>query len=87
VTGRPAGEGGAPELLKTSDVTRLLGVTRSTVLSWAHRGLLDHATTPGGHLRFFRDQVAALLAAGQDVRPDEATSGQRPDEQRIKETE
>jgi excisionase family DNA binding protein len=44
-------------------VARMLGVTRSTVLSWAYRGLLDYATTPGGQLRFYRDQVEALLAA------------------------
>jgi excisionase family DNA binding protein len=87
MTDPPAGEDKAPELLKTSEVTRLLGVTRSTVLSWAYRGLLEYATTPGGQLRFFRDQVEALLAAGQDVRPDETASGQRPDERRIKEAE
>jgi excisionase family DNA binding protein len=55
-----------PELLKTSEVARLLGVTRSTVLSWAYRGFLDYTTTPGGHLRFHRDQVQALLTAGTD---------------------
>jgi excisionase family DNA binding protein len=87
MTDPPAGEDEAPELLKTSEVARLLGVTRSTVLSWAYRGLLEYATTPGGQLRFLRDQVEALLAAGQDVQPDEATSGQRPDVQRIKEAE
>jgi excisionase family DNA binding protein len=62
---------GPPELLKTSEVARMLGVTRSTVLSWAYRGFLDYATTPGGHLRFHRDQVQALLTAGQD-QPDES---------------
>jgi excisionase family DNA binding protein len=79
VTDRPAGEDKALELLKSSEVARLLGVTRSTVLSWAYRGLLDYATTPGGHLRFFRDQVETIRTAGQH-RPDEATSKQRPDE-------
>ena len=66
MTGRPARERGLPELLKTSEVAGLLGVTRSTVLSWAYRGLLDYATTPGGQLRFYRDQIEAVLAAGQD---------------------
>ena len=53
------------ELLKTSEVARLLGVTRSTVLSWAYRGFLAYASTPGGHLRFRRDQIDALRTAGQ----------------------
>jgi excisionase family DNA binding protein len=57
-----AGVSGPPELLKTSEVARLLGVTRSTVLSWAYRGLLDYATTPGGQLRFHRNQIEAILA-------------------------
>jgi excisionase family DNA binding protein len=68
VTGRREGDNETPpELLKTSEVARLLGVTRSTVLSWAYRGLLDYATTPGGQLRFCRDQVQALLTGEQDL--------------------
>jgi excisionase family DNA binding protein len=67
-------------LLKTSEVARLLGVTRSTVLSWAYRGLLDYATTPGGHLRLYRRQVEALLTAGEEplgaAPGDEPTSSQ-----------
>jgi excisionase family DNA binding protein len=58
------------ELLKTSEVARLLGVTRSTVLSWAYRGFLTYATTPGGHRRFHRDQIHALLAAEQQKAPE-----------------
>jgi excisionase family DNA binding protein len=77
VTGRPPDQDGPPELLKTSEVARLLGVTRSTVLSWAYRGLLDHATTPGGQLRFHRDQIETLLATGHDrTEPDRAAAPQ-----------
>jgi excisionase family DNA binding protein len=61
-------EGGQPELMKTSEVARRLGVARSTVLSWAYRGLLDYTRTPGGQLRFHRDQVEALRAAGTTPR-------------------
>lgn len=57
---------GPPEVLRTGEVARLLGVARSTVLSWAYRGYLDYAVTPGGQLRFYRDQVKALLVDGQD---------------------
>ena len=52
-----------PELLKTSEVARLLGVSRSTVLSWAYRGLLTYARTPSGQLRFYRQQVETMRAA------------------------
>ncbi|MWA06509.1 helix-turn-helix domain-containing protein [Actinomadura sp. LD22] len=55
-----------PELLKTSEVARRLGVSHSTVLSWAYRGLLDFARTPGGQLRFYRNQVEALRQSGTD---------------------
>jgi excisionase family DNA binding protein len=54
-----------PELLKTIEAARMLGVTRSTVLSYAYRGILDYVTTPGGQRRFYRDQVEALRAAGE----------------------
>ena len=52
------------DLLKTSEVARLLGVTRSTVLSWAYRGFLTYATTPGGHLRFHREEIDTFRATG-----------------------
>lgn len=66
MTGQRPPQDDPPELLKTSEVARLLGVARSTVLSWAYRGFLDYTTTPGGHLRFHHDQVQALLTAGSD---------------------
>jgi excisionase family DNA binding protein len=69
VTGRPDPGDGPPEMLKTSEAARLLGVSRSTVLSWAYRGLFDYTTTPGGQRRFFREQVEAFVARQYD-RPD-----------------
>ncbi|GLZ10350.1 hypothetical protein Acsp04_05850 [Actinomadura sp. NBRC 104425] len=51
-----------PELLKTSEVTQMLGVTTSTVLSWAYRGRLSFARTPGGQMRFHRQQIEAFQA-------------------------
>lgn len=76
MTDRPTGGDGSQELMKTSEVARCLGVTRSTVLSWAYRGLLDYATTPGGQLRFYHDQVETLLAAGRDRRGSQPTDDQ-----------
>ncbi|GAA2421492.1 hypothetical protein GCM10010191_36240 [Actinomadura vinacea] len=52
---------GPPEVLKTGEVARMLGVSPSTVQSWAYRGLLDYTRTPGGQLRFYRHQIEAIL--------------------------
>jgi excisionase family DNA binding protein len=50
------------ELLTTREVARLFRVTRSTVTSWAYRGLLPYTTTPTGHLRFYRASIERRLA-------------------------
>jgi excisionase family DNA binding protein len=77
VTGRHAGEDAPREVLKTSEVARLLGINRTTVLSWAYRGLFDYTTTPGGQRRFFRDQIEAYLAAQYDGPADGSRRGDR----------
>lgn len=51
-----------PELLTTAEVARLFRVARSTVTSWAYRGLLPYTTTPTGHLRFRRASIEQRLA-------------------------
>lgn len=57
---------GAPdrdgEVLTTAEVARLFRVARSTVISWAYRGLLPYTTTPTGYLRFYRDSIERLRA-------------------------
>lgn len=47
----------------------MLGVARSTLLSWAYRGFLDYATTPGGQRRFYRAQIEELQAKGWPEKP------------------
>jgi predicted site-specific integrase-resolvase len=51
-----------PELLTSAEVARLFRVARSTVISWAYRGLLPYTTTPTGHLRFHRASIERRLA-------------------------
>jgi CheY-like chemotaxis protein len=46
----------------------MMGVSPITVRSWVNRGWLQATTTPGGHRRFTRQDVAAL-AARQEPRP------------------
>jgi excisionase family DNA binding protein len=59
----------SPALLKTSEAAQMLGVARSTLLSWAYRGFLDYTTTPGGQRRFYRAQIEELQAKGWPEKP------------------
>ena len=51
-----------PQLLRSHEVAALFDVTERTVINWAASGKLASLRTMGGHLRFRRDEVAALLA-------------------------
>lgn len=53
-------------LLTTRDAARRLGVGPSTVKRWADEGLLECVRTAGGHRRFSRSQVEALLQAHRE---------------------
>ncbi|HWG74245.1 MAG TPA: helix-turn-helix domain-containing protein [Acidimicrobiales bacterium] len=55
---RPEG----PQLLRSHEVAALFDVTERTVINWAASGKLASLRTMGGHLRFRRDDVVALLA-------------------------
>lgn len=48
--------------LNPVDAAELLGVHRDTVTRWADEGKLPCWVTPGGHRRFRRSDVEALLA-------------------------
>lgn len=51
----PAAPGEAPRegsFLSRREVSRLFGVSSSTVTRWARLGLLKAIRTPGGHYRF-----------------------------------
>ena len=52
----------ADELLTPSQVAQLFGVNPKTVTRWADTGRLDYIRTPGGHRRFRRTEITALLA-------------------------
>jgi excisionase family DNA binding protein len=43
---------GARAYMTRSEVSRLYGVSASTVTRWARLGLLKAVRTPGGHYRF-----------------------------------
>lgn len=48
--------------LSPADAGRLVGVHPETIKRWADRGKLPSFLTPGGHRRFRRSDVDALLA-------------------------
>lgn len=67
--------------------SRLLGVNADSLRRWADEGRVPCITTPGGHRRFARDTLDALLepaatGAGRDVR---SSGGSRlaPDQSRV----
>jgi excisionase family DNA binding protein len=60
---------GAPKesaFLSRGEVSRLFGVSPSTVTRWARIGLLKAARTRGGHYRFPADETRRAADHGSD---------------------
>lgn len=51
----------ASDLLTPSEVAHMFRVDPKTVTRWAKAGKLSFVRTPGGHRRFRRSEVEALL--------------------------
>ena len=49
-----------PKLMLAKEVARLFRVDPKTVTRWARSGRLRCVRTPGGHRRYFTDEVRAL---------------------------
>ncbi len=52
-------------LMKPSEVAELFSVHTKTVARWAKTGHIRSVITPGGHRRFYREDVLNLLARGE----------------------
>lgn len=61
--------------LGLGEAARLLGVTANTLRRWTDRGHLRSFTTPGGHRRFPRAAIEALLPSQRSRRPQLADLG------------
>lgn len=59
---RPGYPGEPPSLLRSHEVAVLFDVTERTVINWAAASKLPSLRTVGGHLRFRREDVLALLS-------------------------
>jgi MerR family transcriptional regulator, light-induced transcriptional regulator len=63
-------------LLTTREAARLLGVGPTSIKRWADSGLIICVKTPGGHRRYDRDSVLAMLGSKTE-RPAEEPSEAR----------
>ena len=50
------------ELLTSAQIAVIFGVSSETVRQWAEAGKLNGFRTPGGHWRFRRSEIDAMLA-------------------------
>jgi excisionase family DNA binding protein len=55
--------GAAGEILTPAEVAALWKVDPKTVVRWANSGKLRSFRTPGGHRRFYREDVTRALRA------------------------
>ena len=67
-----------PGWVTLTEACRMLGVSPSTVRRWADTGMVRTYVTPGGHRRFSRPGVEALLPARPSERPSLADLGETP---------
>jgi len=51
----------SPDLFTSSGVAEVFGVSVETVRQWAEAGKLQGFRTPGGHWRFRRSEISALV--------------------------
>lgn len=58
----------AEELLTPAEVAAIFRVDPKTVTRWAKAGRISARRTLGGHRRFLKSEVDALLAAGESAR-------------------
>ena len=56
--------------MSLGEVCRALEINEATLRQWADRGRLPVYRTPGGHRRFLREDVEALLGRTQDAETD-----------------
>lgn len=67
-----------PGWVTLTEACRMLGVSPSTVRRWADTGMVRTFVTPGGHRRFSRAGLAALLPDRPTGHPSLAALGETP---------
>lgn len=69
----------APQWIGLGEASSLLGIAPGTLRRWADEGRVPVFTTPGGHRRFSRSALRALLPADRQGRPTLARLGASPE--------
>lgn len=64
--GRSRGDGQFDELMTPAEVAAVFRVDPKTVTRWAIAGRLSSIRTLGGHRRFLKTEVLALLGRGAE---------------------
>ena len=67
-----------PEWVSLTEACRLLGVSPSTVRRWGDSGMVRTFLTPGGHRRFARAGLEAMLPGRPTSRPSLTDLGETP---------
>lgn len=67
-----------PDWVTLTEACRLLGVSPSTVRRWGDSGMVRTFLTPGGHRRFARAGLEAMLPGRPTVRPSLTDLGETP---------
>ena len=62
------------DLLTPAEVAALLYVDPKTVSRWATAGKIQSFRTPGGHRRFLRSEIVAMIAVDGAAEPEPTTS-------------
>ncbi len=65
--------------ISLGEASAMLGITPPTLRRWADEGRVPVFTTPGGHRRFSRAAISALLPADRARRPSLARLGASPE--------
>jgi excisionase family DNA binding protein len=66
--------------LTLGEASRILGVDPDTLRRWADNGKIDVFTTPGGHRRFLKTSIDAMLPRSRPARrPSLSAMGEAPD--------
>jgi excisionase family DNA binding protein len=67
-----------PDWVTLTEACRVLGVSPSTVRRWGDSGMVRTFLTPGGHRRFSRAGLEAMLPSRPTVRPSLTDLGETP---------
>ncbi len=64
------------EPLQPNEVARMLRVNPKTVTRWTRAGKLSSIVTPGGHHRFFADEIQAIVGRPKEAPWDAEDTGE-----------